>query len=149
MLTAIPIPRAILSQMTSPTQQGALFSSLAFVETAGTMFASVTYTLIYNATLNIFKGAVFVVMAILCCVNISLLGLFWWVRSSQPLQLAVPETNVVPTPTPKSPSSHLSNGDGTFRTRYAPSATPNDTQDNSSCVRSHVKADENTPLLAT
>ncbi|GFO49174.1 solute carrier family 46 member 3-like [Plakobranchus ocellatus] len=78
--TAIPIPRALISQLTSPAQQGALFSSLAVAEAIGNMAAGVAYTSIYNSTLNVFKGAVFILMAAMCLGNVCLLGTFWRVR---------------------------------------------------------------------
>ncbi|GFO49181.1 solute carrier family 46 member 3 [Plakobranchus ocellatus] len=91
--TAIPIPKALISQLTSPAEQGALFSSLAVVEAIGTMASGVAYTFIYNSTLNVFKGAVFILMAAMCLGNVCLLGSFWRVRLGRTL---VPnsETNV-------------------------------------------------------
>ncbi|KAK3784208.1 hypothetical protein RRG08_001516 [Elysia crispata] len=144
-VTAIPIPRAILSQMTSPTKQGALFSSLAFVDTAGSMFASLIYTLIYNATLNTFKGAVFVLMAALCCVNVLFLGAFWWVRSKQSEQ--VPDSKTEQDVIVPSSSSSSFNDEENFVSRDSLIEAEKKNKENLSSVGRKAQTNENTPLL--
>ncbi|BFZ07450.1 hypothetical protein BsWGS_10489 [Bradybaena similaris] len=62
-MASVITPRAVLSQQASPGEQGALFSSLACTEAVASMASSTVYILIYNATLDTFKGATFMVIA--------------------------------------------------------------------------------------
>lgn len=82
-LAAIPIPRALLSMITSPTEQGALFSSMSTIEILCTMISTTVYTLIYNETISTFRGAVFIIMAGLCFINLVLLGVFKCLREPE------------------------------------------------------------------
>ncbi|GFS23377.1 hypothetical protein ElyMa_005131800 [Elysia marginata] len=111
------------------------------------MSASLIYTIIYNATLNTFKGAVFLVMAALCCINVCLLGIFRCLRAGRPLHSAASETDIVTTPpltviTPPTPTLPLSNN-GHVRRR----GSHTDDQDNSNNSWT-FSANENTPLLS-
>ncbi|XP_012942885.1 proton-coupled folate transporter [Aplysia californica] len=76
----IPIPRALLSQIASPTEQGALFSGMSVVQSVSTMASVATYNLVYNVTMNHFRGSVFMLMAGACIVTAAILLAFRRVR---------------------------------------------------------------------
>ncbi|CAL1533736.1 unnamed protein product [Lymnaea stagnalis] len=58
----------------------ALFSSMSTIEILCTMISTTVYTLIYNETISTFRGAIFIVMAGLCFINLLLLGVFKFLR---------------------------------------------------------------------
>jgi MFS family permease len=72
---SLPLPRAIMSQLASPSEQGALFSGMSCIEAFATMVSSTIYTLIYNATLETFRGAVFMAVAFTCAIGIVFFGI--------------------------------------------------------------------------
>ncbi|XP_056005243.1 solute carrier family 46 member 3-like isoform X3 [Ostrea edulis] len=59
----LPMIRAIMSRMTSPDKQGALFGGIAGIETACGVIGSLTFNAIYAHTISFFRGTVFIVMA--------------------------------------------------------------------------------------
>ncbi|XP_067682415.1 lysosomal proton-coupled steroid conjugate and bile acid symporter SLC46A3-like [Haliotis asinina] len=61
--TVVPIARSAMSKMTSPTKQGAMFSSIAAAESVCGVVAQTLYMSIYRSTVDTFRGAVFIVMA--------------------------------------------------------------------------------------
>ncbi|XP_041374687.1 solute carrier family 46 member 3-like [Gigantopelta aegis] len=63
--TSSPITRSMLSRMTSPSQQGAVFASIATLETITNFVANTMYGLIYSATVGgSVRGAVFLIMSV-------------------------------------------------------------------------------------
>ncbi|KAK3587766.1 hypothetical protein CHS0354_042726 [Potamilus streckersoni] len=59
----IPVIRSIMSCLTPPDKQGAVFSTISSVTIISNMLSSVLANAIYSATLNLFSGAVFLVYA--------------------------------------------------------------------------------------
>ncbi|CAG5121386.1 unnamed protein product [Candidula unifasciata] len=78
-----PLPRALLSQIAPPGVQGALFSSMSCTEAIASLASSTLYLLIYNATVDTFKGAAFMAVAAMCLLNTISLGVFRLLRPSQ------------------------------------------------------------------
>nr|KAG5699744.1 hypothetical protein BaRGS_014160 [Batillaria attramentaria] len=60
---AIPVNRSLLSKMAGADRQGALFSSVAIMETLSTLTSNSLYNEIYEATVAQMRGAVFLFMA--------------------------------------------------------------------------------------
>ncbi|XP_045186641.2 solute carrier family 46 member 3-like [Mercenaria mercenaria] len=60
-LLTIPITRSLLSKLTYPEHQGAIFSTIATMETAINIGGSVAANEIYSHTLNFYRGFVFFV----------------------------------------------------------------------------------------
>ncbi|XP_005107288.1 proton-coupled folate transporter [Aplysia californica] len=81
-MTLLPVPRALLSKIASPQEQGALFSSLSTLDAIASLVSSTLYTLIYNATVDSFRGSVFMLMAALCFLDGCILLAFRMVRRS-------------------------------------------------------------------
>ncbi|KAK7104341.1 proton-coupled folate transporter-like [Littorina saxatilis] len=71
-----PIVRTLLSKMAPAKSQGALFASVAAVETVCHLTSTTIYNQVYMATINQFAGAVFILMAIFLFVDFLLLILF-------------------------------------------------------------------------
>ncbi|XP_067682366.1 proton-coupled folate transporter-like [Haliotis asinina] len=61
--TVVPVARSAMSKMTSPTKQGAIFSSIAAAESVCGVVAQTLYMSVYRSTVDTFRGAVFIVMA--------------------------------------------------------------------------------------
>ncbi|XP_048258931.1 solute carrier family 46 member 3-like isoform X2 [Haliotis rufescens] len=59
----VPVARATMSKMTSPLEQGALFSSIAAMETICNTMSNTLYNTVYQSTVGVFRGAVFIMMA--------------------------------------------------------------------------------------
>ncbi|KAK6181348.1 hypothetical protein SNE40_009220 [Patella caerulea] len=59
----IPITRATMSKMTLPSQQGALFASIAIVESLSNSASYILYNSVYKATVEYYRGIVWFVMA--------------------------------------------------------------------------------------
>ncbi|XP_050406689.1 solute carrier family 46 member 3 isoform X1 [Patella vulgata] len=74
----IPITRATMSKMTLPSQQGALFASIAIVEAIGNSASYTLYNSVYNATVEYYRGIVWFVMAGLALVTAVFLLTFIW-----------------------------------------------------------------------
>ncbi|ESO86135.1 hypothetical protein LOTGIDRAFT_73586, partial [Lottia gigantea] len=68
--STVPIARSLMSKMTPPEKQGALFASIAIVETVCNSASNSLYNLVYNATVEHFKGAVWFMMAGFCIIAI-------------------------------------------------------------------------------
>ncbi|XP_048259711.1 solute carrier family 46 member 3-like [Haliotis rufescens] len=67
--TVVPVARSVMSKMTSPMEQGALFSSIAVMESICSTLSATMYNTVYHATVDSLRGAVFIVMvgiAIIC-----------------------------------------------------------------------------------
>ncbi|KAK6181344.1 hypothetical protein SNE40_009217 [Patella caerulea] len=75
---AIPISRAIMSEMTLPSRQGALFASIAVIETICTSASNTLYNAVYNATVEYYKGIVWFNMAGLAFIDIIFFLLYKW-----------------------------------------------------------------------
>ncbi|XP_034299027.2 lysosomal proton-coupled steroid conjugate and bile acid symporter SLC46A3 isoform X2 [Magallana gigas] len=69
----LPMIRAIMSRMTSPDKQGALFGGIAAIETACYIVGSLIFNPIYSHTVSIFRGYVYVVMAGMVFISLILL----------------------------------------------------------------------------
>ncbi|XP_062609463.1 lysosomal proton-coupled steroid conjugate and bile acid symporter SLC46A3-like [Saccostrea cucullata] len=67
----LPMVRAIMSRMTSPDKQGALFGGISAVETTCGILGSLFYNTVYSHTVAFFRGTVYILMA--SCVLVSLL----------------------------------------------------------------------------
>ncbi|XP_046575203.1 solute carrier family 46 member 3-like [Haliotis rubra] len=61
--TVVPVARSVMSKMTSSTEQGAMFSSIAAAEGVCGTLSQTLYNTVYRATVDTFRGAVFFVMA--------------------------------------------------------------------------------------
>ncbi|OWF43350.1 solute carrier family 46 member 3-like [Mizuhopecten yessoensis] len=70
---AIPMMRAILSKMTPPHKQGALFAGIAVMEICVSVIANVGLKIIYIHTIQSFRGTVFLVYAAFSVLSIGLL----------------------------------------------------------------------------
>ncbi|XP_013410831.1 proton-coupled folate transporter-like [Lingula anatina] len=64
-LLIIPMIRAQMSKTVHQKKQGALFASVAAMETLSALLASVTFGTVYSATVDIFSGVVFLTVAAL------------------------------------------------------------------------------------
>ena len=60
--TSSPITRSMLSRMTPSSQQGAIFASIATLETITSFVSNTMYGSIYTATVGTMRGAVFLIM---------------------------------------------------------------------------------------
>lgn len=69
----IPMIRSMMSSMTSPDRQGALFASVATIEVISTLLASLTENEVYSFTMSFMNGFVFLIMAFFSFVNTGLL----------------------------------------------------------------------------
>lgn len=69
--------RSSASKLVKNSEQGAVFAVLAIAETMIPVVASSVYTSLYNATLEVFPGAIYVFTAciclVICCINVWLL----------------------------------------------------------------------------
>ncbi|GFO11135.1 proton-coupled folate transporter-like [Plakobranchus ocellatus] len=62
-ISTIPIVRATMSLLVGVDQQGALFSSIAVVESVAALIAGTVFTKVYSATVSTMPGAVFFLTA--------------------------------------------------------------------------------------
>ncbi|XP_021357304.1 solute carrier family 46 member 3-like [Mizuhopecten yessoensis] len=60
-ILASPVIRSIMSKMTSPDKQGALFAGVAVMQSVCTVLSEVTSKSTYTATVDSFRGSVFLV----------------------------------------------------------------------------------------
>ncbi|BFZ07210.1 hypothetical protein BsWGS_10249 [Bradybaena similaris] len=91
-LTASVI-RTMFSMLAGPDHQGAVFSSISFVEALCSLVSSQIYNRIYSATVAFMPGAVYLVMASVCCVTFALFGVYFKVREKpSSIQIIVDET---------------------------------------------------------
>lgn len=72
----IPMMRAILSKMTPPHKQGALFAGVAAMEICVSMTANVVMKIIYINTIETFRGTVFLIYASFSILAIGLLMIY-------------------------------------------------------------------------
>ncbi|XP_061198287.1 lysosomal proton-coupled steroid conjugate and bile acid symporter SLC46A3-like [Saccostrea echinata] len=80
----LPMIRAIMSRMTSPDKQGALFGGISAVETTCGIIGSLFFNSIYSHTVSFFRGTVYLVTA--SCVLVSLLLLLIFTICSRQTQ---------------------------------------------------------------
>ncbi|XP_046575201.1 proton-coupled folate transporter-like [Haliotis rubra] len=71
-----PALRAILSRMVPADEQGAIFTSMSVVEAVCDAVGSTSLNVVYEATLSVMRGAVFLIMAATKIVAIILLTVF-------------------------------------------------------------------------
>ncbi|XP_066515065.1 proton-coupled folate transporter [Hoplias malabaricus] len=74
LMTSTPVLRSKLSKLVDPSEQGALFASVACVEGLCSLVASGVYNSLYPATLTIMKGFPFLFGAILLIIPAGLIG---------------------------------------------------------------------------
>nr|XP_006819417.1 PREDICTED: proton-coupled folate transporter-like [Saccoglossus kowalevskii] len=70
----IPVIRSRLSRIVEPTEQGVLFACLGCIESVANFVSPVTFNAIYAATLELFSGFVFTVLAAIAVINMMLTG---------------------------------------------------------------------------
>ncbi|BFZ07209.1 hypothetical protein BsWGS_10248 [Bradybaena similaris] len=84
--------RTIFSILAGPDHQGAVFSSIAFIEALCGLVTSQIYNRIYSATVSFMPGAIYLVMASISCVAFALFGVYLMVReTSSHVQMVVDE----------------------------------------------------------
>ncbi|XP_060082982.1 lysosomal proton-coupled steroid conjugate and bile acid symporter SLC46A3-like [Ylistrum balloti] len=81
-ILTIPMMRAIMSKITPPHQQGALFAGLAVMEICVSLTANVVVKIIYINTIEMFRGTAFLVYAAFSVLSIGLLLLYRCKRTS-------------------------------------------------------------------
>ncbi|XP_063874795.1 proton-coupled folate transporter-like [Scylla paramamosain] len=68
----ISCSRGALSKLVAPDELGAVFSVVGILESLAPIISSLVYTPIYNMTLNVFSGTVFLISAaltlVICCI---------------------------------------------------------------------------------
>ena len=67
--------RSMMSSMTSPDKQGALFTSVAFIEVLSTILSSVSENLVYSITMSFMNGFVFLLLALFAFFSMMMLVL--------------------------------------------------------------------------
>ncbi|XP_067681873.1 lysosomal proton-coupled steroid conjugate and bile acid symporter SLC46A3-like [Haliotis asinina] len=97
--TTVPIFRAIMSRMTSPKEQGALFSSIAAMETVCSTASITLYNTVYELTVGTMKGAVFLMMSGFCGLTVLLILMFMVISRGSPscYEYLIPEEDDVHT----------------------------------------------------
>ncbi|XP_045187575.2 solute carrier family 46 member 3-like [Mercenaria mercenaria] len=75
-LLTIPMIRSILSQMTSPQKQGAVFASISAVETAVNCIGALSANSVYIATVKIQRGFTFILFAGFSVISMILMIIF-------------------------------------------------------------------------
>ncbi|XP_033735177.1 solute carrier family 46 member 3-like [Pecten maximus] len=60
---AVPVVRGVMSRLTPPGKQGCMFAGIAIVETFCSLFGSVAANAIYGRTVEVFRGAAFLVLS--------------------------------------------------------------------------------------
>ncbi|XP_033735176.1 solute carrier family 46 member 3-like [Pecten maximus] len=60
---AVPVVRGVMSRLTPPEKQGTMFAGTAIVETFCSLFGGVASSAIYGQTVDVFRGAAFLVLA--------------------------------------------------------------------------------------
>ncbi|XP_064606031.1 uncharacterized protein LOC135470912 [Liolophura sinensis] len=76
-LTPMIFLKAILSKITEKENQGALFAGFGFIDCVSYIVGQFFYTMVYESTLNVKTGAVFLVMAGQYLVTLALLGVLY------------------------------------------------------------------------
>lgn len=76
----MPMLRGIISAMTPADKQGAVFASIATMESICSLFASLMGNEIYTATLSFMNGFVFLEMAFFCFIDTVLLCILWYLK---------------------------------------------------------------------
>ncbi|PVD25740.1 hypothetical protein C0Q70_13400 [Pomacea canaliculata] len=71
-----PVIKTLMSSMTTADRQGALFSSMAAVTSICYLTSTAIFNSLYISSLGTFPGAVFLLMAAFCIVNMGLLLVF-------------------------------------------------------------------------
>lgn len=71
-----PVVRTLMSRMAPANSQGALFASMSTVETICHLASTTMYNTVYTATLSVFSGFVFLLMAAFCFINIFIIIVF-------------------------------------------------------------------------
>ncbi|XP_059154997.1 proton-coupled folate transporter-like [Physella acuta] len=83
------IVRTMLSALAGPDKQGAMFSSIAVVETLCQLVSTTIYNKIYALTVSFMPGAVYLVMAGCSWLTFLLFGVYFLVREKPQTQLVV------------------------------------------------------------
>ncbi|KAJ8342235.1 hypothetical protein SKAU_G00321630 [Synaphobranchus kaupii] len=73
-MASTPVLRSKLSKLVDPSQQGALFASVACIESLCSLVATGVFNSLYPATLHIFKGFPFLFGAIFLLIPASIIG---------------------------------------------------------------------------
>lgn len=71
-----PMTRSLMSSMTSPDKQGAMFAGVATIEVISTLVASLSQNTIYSFTVSFMNGFVFIILAILAVINMVFLCIY-------------------------------------------------------------------------
>ncbi|KAH9513770.1 hypothetical protein Btru_042068 [Bulinus truncatus] len=74
------IVRSLMSMLAGPDKQGAVFSSIAIVETLSTLLSTTSFNKIFAATVSYMPGAVYLVMASCAYVAFILFGVYFCIR---------------------------------------------------------------------
>ncbi|KAH9513761.1 hypothetical protein Btru_042053 [Bulinus truncatus] len=78
-----PIVRSLMSMMAGPDKQGAVFASIAIVETLSQLVSTTAFNKIFAATVSYMPGAVYLVMASCAYLAFILFGVYFCVREPQ------------------------------------------------------------------
>lgn len=70
---AMPMTRSIMSSMTSPDKQGAIFACISTTEVLSTILSSLTGNEIYSYTMSFMNGFVFLIMAFFAALGVVML----------------------------------------------------------------------------
>ncbi|XP_062873113.1 proton-coupled folate transporter [Trichomycterus rosablanca] len=77
LMASTPVLRSKLSKLVDPSEQGALFASVACVEGLCSLVASGIFNSLYPATLHILKGFPFLFGAIILLIPAGIIGALW------------------------------------------------------------------------
>ncbi|XP_052786551.1 solute carrier family 46 member 3-like [Mya arenaria] len=75
-----PLIRAMMSNITSPEKQGAVFAGIAAVEVLSSIITLIAENAVYAWTLSQMNGFVFLIMAAFCVIDLTLLLCFCYVK---------------------------------------------------------------------
>ncbi|MCJ8740245.1 hypothetical protein PDJAM_G00056640 [Pangasius djambal] len=78
LIASTPVLRSKLSKLVDPSEQGALFASVACVEGLCSLVASGVFNSLYPATLHVMKGFPFLFGAILLLFPAGIIGALWY-----------------------------------------------------------------------
>lgn len=97
-LSFLPIPmiRSMMSSITAPEDQGALFASIGAVETLCSLLGSLTNNIVYSATLSVMNGFVFLVCAASTFIAILFLIAYMYVNGKQEVSVVLEEIEYDP-----------------------------------------------------
>lgn len=76
----VPLIRGMMSAMTDPDKQGAMFSSIATIDVLSSIAASFSENEIYAVTYSLMNGFVFLIMAGFCVIDCILLTAYYVLR---------------------------------------------------------------------